>query len=183
MQPCSARYCSAESAGRSVLKGINRAYDLQETRPWWKRWLLGLAIALLAEGVLALGLAFLVAAQVLGHLAASSPETPGYFWLVSSFSRWPLAVVVLLLQAALVYRIAPCGKAPWRWASSGGAVVFAIGWSCASALFTLYADLVGAYTAVFGALGGIVVLLVWFQVTAYAVLIGAEMNAVLDMRP
>jgi membrane protein len=62
-----------------------------------------------------------------------------------------------------------------------GAVVFAVGWLGASALFTLYADLVGAYTAVFGALGGIVVLLVWFQVTAYALLIGAEINAALSM--
>ena len=58
-----------------------------------------------------------------------------------------------------------------------GAVVFAVGWLAASALFTLYADLVGAYAAVFGALGAMVVLLVWFQVTAYTLLIGAEMNA------
>ena len=95
-------------------KGINCAYDLHGRRPWWKRWLLGLGIALLAEAVLTLGLAFLVVAQVLGHMAASSPETPGYFWLIASFSRWPLAIVVLLLQAALVYRIAPCGRVPWR---------------------------------------------------------------------
>jgi membrane protein len=118
---------------------------------------------------------------VLGHVAAASPETPGSFWLLASFLRWPFAIVVLLLQAALVYRIAPCGSIPWRWVTPG-AFVFAAGWLGASALFTLYADLVGAYAAVFGALGGMVVLLVWFQVSAYALLLGAEMNAGLTGR-
>lgn len=65
---------------------------------------------------------------------------------------------------------------PWRWVTPG-ALVFAVGWLEASALFTLYADPVGAYTTVFGALGGMVVLLAWFQLTAYALLIGAELNA------
>ena len=167
------------SAGASVLKGINRAYELNETRPWWKRWLLGLGIALLAEGVLAVGLAVLVAGQVLGRVAASSAATPASFWQVASLSRWPLALAILLLQAGLVYRIAPCGAIPWRWVTPG-ALVFAIGWLCASVLFTMYADLVGAYTAVFGVLGGIVVLLVWFQLTAYALLLGAELNAALN---
>ena len=166
------------SAGASVLKGINRAYDLDERRPWWKRWVLGLSIALLAEGVLALGLVLLVGAQMLGNMAAASPETPGTFWLAASLSRWPLVMLVLLLQAALVYRIAPCGAIPWRWVTPG-AVVFAVGWLGASTLFTLYADFVGAYTAVFGVLGGIVVLLAWFQITAYALLSGAELNAAL----
>jgi membrane protein len=166
------------SAGASVLKGINRAYDLDETRSWWKRWLLGLAIALLAEGVLCVSLALLVGAQIVGHLAAASGEAPGTFWLVASASRWPLAMLVLLLQGALVYRIAPCGDIPWRWVTPGAAV-FTAGWIGASAVFNVYADLVGAYTAVFGILGGIVVLLVWFQITAYALLLGAELNAVL----
>jgi len=169
------------SAGASVLKGINRAYDLDESRPWWTRWLLGLCIALLAETVLTAALALLVAAQVVGHVAASSPETPHTFWLIAAFSRWPLVTIVLLLQAALVCRIAPCGTVPWRWVTPG-ALVFAVGWMSASALFNLYADLVGAYTAVFGVLGGVVVLLAWFQISAYALLLGAQLNAVLTHR-
>jgi len=170
------------SARASVLKGINRAYDLVEHGHGGNDGLLGLGLALLAEGVLSVSLALLVGAQVLSHIAASSPETPNTFWHLASSSRWPLAVAVLLLQAALVYRIAPCGAIPWRWVTPG-AVVFAVGWICATALFTLYADFVGAYTAVFGVLGGVVVLLAWFQITAYALLFGAELNAVLTGGP
>jgi membrane protein len=118
---------------------------------------------------------------LLGRIAAG-PQAPDWLWLVGSLARWPLIVAVLLLQAGLVYRIAPCGSVAWRW-STPGAVVFAGGWLCASALFNLYADLIGAYAAIFGVLGGVVVLMVWFQITAYALLIGAELNAVLTRWP
>lgn len=77
-----------------------------------------------------------------------------------------------------MYRIAPCGAVPWRRVTPG-AVVFVVGWLSASALLNAYADFVGAYTAIFGVLGDVVVLLVWFQVTAYALLFGAELNAAL----
>jgi membrane protein len=73
----------------------------------------------------------------------------------------------------------------WRHSLALGApvaLVFGVGWLCASALFAVYADLVGAYTPVFGVLGGIVVLLVWFPIIAYALIIGAELNtAVRDL--
>jgi len=73
-----------------------------------------LGIGLLGIG-LAFGLAVLVGAPVIGQVVATSPGTPHAFWLVASISRWSLIVSVLLLQAALVYRIALCGVIPWCW--------------------------------------------------------------------
>jgi membrane protein len=165
------------SAGAAVLKGVNRAYNLQEHRSWWTRWLLGLGIALLAECILGAGLTLLGAAQIFGYFA-STRETPATFWLLAAAARWPLALLVLLLQASFVYRLAPSETIPWR-SVLPGAMVFAAGWLVASALFNAYVDMIGVYAPVFGFLGGVVVLLVWFQITAYSLLLGAELNAAL----
>jgi membrane protein len=81
----------------------------------------------------------------------------------------------------IVFRVAPNSKQPWRWATAG-AVLFAAGWLLASSLFVVYVNWAGGYASSYGVLGGVVVLLLWLQVTAYALLVGAELNAVIEQR-
>jgi len=90
-----------------------------------------------------------------------------------------MLVIILLAEAMVVYRVAPNDKPAWRFITPG-AVLFAVGWLGASTLFVLYVDKAGGYASTYGFLGGVVVLLLWLQITAYALLMGAELNDLLE---
>src|SRR5205807_660235 len=83
------------------------------------------------------------------------------------------------VEASVVYRVAPNSKPPWGLITPG-ALVFVVGWLLASTLFVLYVDRTGGYAGTYGVLGGVVVLLLWLQLTAYALLLGAELNDLLE---
>jgi membrane protein len=95
---------------------------------------------------------------------------------LASFARWPLLLVVLMVEATVVYRVAPDSRLPWRWVTPG-AVIFGVGWLGASFLFVAYVKFAGGYASSYGVIGGVVVILLWLQLTMYALLLGAEVNA------
>jgi membrane protein len=166
--------------GATLLKAMNRIFGLEETRPWWERHVVGLSMGLLAGSAIVLALLLLAAGQLIGQALGGSAG-PGWFWAIAGFARWPLLVAVLMTEAMIVFRVAPNSKQPWRWATAG-AVLFAAGWLLASSLFVVYVNWAGGYASSYGVLGGVVVLLLWLQVTAYALLVGAELNAVIEQR-
>ena len=167
----------AAGGGASLLKATNRVFELEETRPWWERYLVGLGMSLLSAGVVVVAVALLMAGQVLTHWASSAGDPP-WFWFLAGFARWPLLLLVLMAQATVVFRVAPNQKQPWRLVTAG-TLLFGLGWLAASALFVAYVNLAGGYAATYGALGGVIVLLLWLQITAMALLSGAELNAIL----
>ena len=168
----------AAGSGATLLKAMNRVYEIEETRPFWERYLVGLWLTLLAGAVLAAVVLVLSAGQIVGQQAGGE-AAPGWFHAVAGFARWPLLLVVLLLEASVVFRVAPNAKPRWR-VVSPGALVFVAGWMVASALFVIYMDRSGGYAGTYGVLGGVVVLLLWLQITAYALLLGAELNDLLE---
>src|SRR5579864_6916802 len=147
----------AAGSGATLLKAMNRIYEIEETRPFWERYLVGLWLTLLGGGVLAAVLVVLSASQLVGQQAGGD-SAPPWFQAVAAFMRWPLLLLVLLLEASVVFRVAPNAKPRWR-IISPGAVVFVGGWVVASALFVIYVDKSGGYAGTYGVLGGVVVLL------------------------
>jgi membrane protein len=170
----------AAGSGASLLKAMNRIYEIKETRPFWERYLVGLWLTLLAGLVLVMVVLIMGLGQVVSQQAGGdSGLDPGWLQALSAFARWPLLVLVLLLEAMVDYRVAPNSKPPWGLITPG-ALVFVIGWLLASTLFVLYVDKTGGYAGTYGVLGGVVVLLLWLQITTYALLLGAELNDVLE---
>lgn len=97
--------------------------------------------------------------------------------VVAQVLRWALLVAVVIVALAVVYRIAPDRDAPrFRWVSPG-AVVATVLWVAGSVAFSLYVNNFGSYNATYGALASVVVLMLWLYLTAYIVLLGAEINA------
>ena len=91
--------------------------------------------------------------------------------------RWLLLVLVLVVALAVVYRLAPDRDAPrFKWVSVG-AVVATVLWIVGSLVFSLYVNNFGKYGNTYGALAGVVVLLLWLYLTSYVILLGAEINA------
>jgi membrane protein len=168
----------AAGSGATLLKAMNRIYEIEETRPFWERYLVGLWLTLLGGSVLAGVILLMSAGQMLGQQAGGD-AAPGWFWPVASFARWPLLLAILVVEAGVVFRVAPNSKPAWRFITPG-ALLFALGWLLASALFVVYVDKAGGYGGTYGVLGGVVVLLLWLQLTAFALLLGAELNDLLE---
>ena len=168
----------AAGGGATLLKAMNRIYEIEETRSFWHRYLVGLWLTLVGSAVMLLTLIFVAVGQ-LTKQQVGGDEAPAWFWALAGFIRWPMLLLILLLEAGIAYRVAPNARPRWRFITPG-ALLFAVGWLMASSLFVLYVDKAGGYAATYGFLGGVVVLLLWLQITAYALLLGAELNDLLE---
>jgi membrane protein len=164
---------SASGGVGNLVQAVNTAYDEEETRGFIKRKLLalGLTLGAILFVVVAVGLVA-VAPAALDSLVGSGPLR----WGVEA-GRWILLLVALCIALAVIYRWAPDRDAPqFRWVSVG-AVVATVIWLIASLGFSLYVDNFGKYSETYGALAGVVVLLLWLWITNFIVLLGAEINA------
>jgi membrane protein len=164
----------------SVVKAVNRAYGRLETRPFWKVRLISLVLVLASGVVLAGMLLLVVLGGKLGDAIAAKAGFGAAFDWIWNIARWPLAFLVVLLLFALIYYLAPNAEVrSWKWITPG-ALVGALAWLAASGLFALYTSFSDSYSRTYGALAGGIVLLLWLNYSAWAVLFGAELNSELD---
>jgi membrane protein len=164
---------SASGGIGNLITAINIAYDEQRNRGFVREKLLAVGLTVAAVVFLLLVMTLVAgvpaAFQVIGLGG-------GWRWLVEVL-RWVLLAALVAVALAVLYRVAPHRSAPqFRWVSVG-AVVATILWLLASVGFSLYVSLFGNYAKTYGALAGVVVLLLWLWITSYAVLLGAEINA------
>jgi membrane protein len=134
-------------------------------------------VVALAAGLFML-LAFAVVAVVPLGLSVS-PLSPTVQAVVS-FARWPVLAMLCIAALGMLYRFAPCRRAAkWRWVSPGAAVATAL-WLVSATGFSFYVSYFPSYNQALGLLGTIMMLLTWSYLTAFAVLLGAELNAELE---
>jgi membrane protein len=171
---------AASGAVGTVVKAVNRAYDRIETRPFWKVRLISIVLVG-ASGIVTAGMLLLIVlGGKLGDAIAAKAHFGGAFTWFWNIFRWPLAFVVVLLLFALIYYLAPNeDQRSWKWVTPGS-VVGAVMWLLLSGLFALYTAFSGSYSKTYGSLAGGIVLLLWLNYSAWAVLFGAELNAELD---
>ena len=164
---------SASGGMGNLMTAINICYDEEEGRGLVKKRLIALALTVGAI-VFFLIVVSLVAVlpAVLGFLG-----TNGIVLFFVQAIRWVLIVVVITIALAVLYRVAPDRDAPkLRWVSVGAGVATLL-WLVASVGFSLYVSIAGSYAKTYGTIAGIVILLLWLFITAYAILLGAEINA------
>jgi membrane protein len=164
---------SASGGVGNIMSAVNFAYDEEETRGLVKRKLLSLVLTLGAIVFVVVAIALVaVTPALLDSLVDAGPLRWGLETL-----RWVGLLVAMSAALAILYRVAPDREAPQlRWVSVG-AVVATVVWLLASLGFSLYVDNFGSYNKTYGALAGVVVLLLWLWITMYVVLLGAEINA------
>jgi membrane protein len=167
---------SASAGMRTLMEALNVAYNEEERRGMIRFYgtALLLTLAAIFGTIIAIGLVIglPVVLKFLGLDTALS-------WLIS-IAAWPILIVTMLLGLAIVYRYAPSRDKPrWRWVS-WGAVVATLLWIVGSVAFSIYVTRFGNYNETYGSVGAIVILLMWFLLSSYAVLIGAELNAEME---
>jgi membrane protein len=171
---------AASGAMNAVIKAVNRAYERVETRPFWKTRLIALLLVALSGLVLAGLMLLIVFGGPLGEAIAEQAGLGGAFDLVWGIVRWPIAFLAILTFFALTYYVAPnVDVRDWKWLTPG-ALVGSLAWLALSGLFALYTSLSDSYSRTYGALASGIVLLLWLNYSAFALLFGAELNAELD---
>jgi membrane protein len=171
---------AASGAMGSVIKAVNRANERLETRPFWKVRLIAIVLVVLS-GITTAGVFLLiVVGGKLGEAISKKANLGGAFDLLWGILRWPIAFVAILLFFALVYYLAPNKDVrDWKWISPGS-LVAAVFWLLLSGLFAIYVTFAGNYTKTYGTLATGVILLLWLNYSAFALLFGAELNSELD---
>jgi membrane protein len=166
------------TASAMLITAVNVCYDEEETRGFLsfnlRALALGAGLALFGTTALAL---FAVLPAALAVLPVADP-----WHEVLGFLRWPILAGVAILALAIVYRYAPNRAEPrWRWISWGAVAATSL-WLAGSISFTIYVSRIGSHDKTYGSLGALIILLLWFYLTAYVILAGAELNAEVERR-
>ncbi|MCQ0969512.1 YihY/virulence factor BrkB family protein [Paracoccus sp. TK19116] len=167
---------SASKGMSSLMEGLNVAYDEDEERGFVSKtiWTLGLTLFLIVGLVLGLVAAVALPA-ILDFLSL-----PNWLTTVLALSQWVILAVLTVSGLAVIYRYGPSREnAEWRWLSPG-AIAACIIWLIASVAFSIYVGNFGSYNESFGSMAGVIILLMWLWISAYIILLGAELNAEME---
>jgi membrane protein len=169
---------SVSNLTQAIFAALNIAYEEPERRSLLRFYLSAFTFAILGILSGALMLLAIVYVPILFAYAGYS-ET---FELVVKIARWPLLALIVLMLLALLYRYGPCRRsAKWRWVTVGSLFATVL-WLIASAGFSFYVSHFANYDRIYGSLGAVVVLLFWLYLSFYIVLLGAEINAELELQ-
>jgi membrane protein len=170
---------TSSSAITAIVDSLNRAYDVEEGRPFWK--VRGIAI------LLTIGLSVFIIVSIV--LLTFGPQIGGWianqvglgwaFQATWNILRWPVIVFLMILAMAILYYVAPDVEQEWKWITPGS--IFAvIGWIAGSLGFSYYVNNFGSYNATYGSIGAVIVLLTWMYFSGFLILVGGEINAEIE---
>ncbi len=168
------------SGGMSTIsQTLDITYDVSERRPYWKQklnalWLTLAVVALLVAALVLITYGPMIADAIFGGIGGSS--VVAWVWKIV---QWPVAVLFVFLAFSLMYKFAPDVYQKWAWISPG-AVVGVFLWLVASFGFRVYLHFFNSYSMTYGALGTVIIMLVWLYISGAAILIGSEINAEIE---
>ncbi|MDP8947343.1 MAG: YihY/virulence factor BrkB family protein [Actinomycetota bacterium] len=169
---------AASGAFAALISALNRAYDVQETRPFWKVRGIAILMTLGLSVLILIGVLLLVLGPQIGATIANLFGLGDLFLLVWGIARWPVALLFMVFTVALLYYFAPDVDQPFRWITPGGLIGVLL-WVLASVAFNFYVSNFGSYNKTYGAIGAVIVLLLYLYISSLTILFGATLNATL----
>jgi membrane protein len=170
---------SSSSAMTAVITTLNAAYDITEWRPWWQTRLLAIGLSISLAVFTVAALVMIIGGADLGRTIASALNLGPAFEWTWAVVRWPVALGFVVFAVNLVYHFAPNADTRWVWISPGSLLATGL-WLLSSLGFKLYVQQVSNVALVHGAIGSIIVLMLWLYLSGFALLVGAELNAEID---
>ena len=163
----------------TIIDGLNQTYGVKETRRLWEVYGMAFLLTVAASLLFMLALILMIIGPRLSqYLAARQVGMPFLETLLSGGVRWGVVCACLWVYTSVVYWLVPNIKLPWYWLSPGS--VFAvIGWVVISQGFRFYVENFANYNKTYGALGGVIVLMVWLDLTGVVLLVGGQINGVI----
>ncbi|MBU3093191.1 YihY/virulence factor BrkB family protein [Clostridium sp. CM028] len=169
---------SGSSGFRAIIKGLNKAYDEEETRPFWKTlaisilFMLGLVVAIIV------GVALVVFGQMIGGVIATRLNLSSKFILDWDIIRYLVSLGGMSVTFAALYHYTPCRRLTWIEVIPG-AIVSTLGWLISSLGFAYYVNNFNNYSGLYGGIGAVIVLMLWLYIISIIILLGGEVNALL----
>jgi membrane protein len=170
---------SASRGVDAIRTALNLAYDVKETRPFWKTQALAIAVTILGAVLVPLSVTAFALGGTAGQWIADHLGVARYYAVIWSFLRWPITGLLIMLVVALLYYLLPDVKQEWRFMTPGS-VVGTVLWLGATWGFTQYAENFGTYDVTYGSIGGVIVLMTWLYITGIVFILGGEINAALE---
>ncbi|WP_043529799.1 YihY/virulence factor BrkB family protein [Litchfieldella xinjiangensis] len=167
---------SSSKGTKGLMEGLNIAYDELDERGMIKKTLLTLVLTAGGIVMTVVALGTVTAIPVLVDLLGLD----GVIGTAINIARWPLLLAVVMVGLAVLYRYAPDRQEPrWQWTSPGSTVAVVL-WVIGSIGFSLYVRNFASYNETYGSLGAVIILLMWFWLSAFIVLMGAELNSEME---
>jgi membrane protein len=170
----------ASTAMGAIIEGLNVAYDVKETRAWWKRTLLAIVLTIALAVLIIAALALMFYGSRIAEGIANRYGLGAAFTAAWTVLRWLFVLVFVFLAFQLIYYFAPdLHEQQLRWLTPGAAVGVIL-WLLVSFLFGSYLNFYNTYSVVYGSLGAVIILMLWFYLTGVTILIGGEVNALIE---
>jgi len=178
---------AASSGINALAQALNAAYEVPETRPWWKVRLISIALTVAIAVLIISALLLVLYGGQLGHFLATLVHQGYAFTVAWKVLQWPISLTFVFIAFSFIYQFGPnlsvkrhSGGLPAsdfrrRWFSPG-VVVAVILWMIVSLGFRLYLHFFNSYSATYGSLGALIILMLWFYLTGAAILLGGEIN-------
>lgn len=174
---------AASGATAAMMQACNRIHRVRETRPFWQhRLLIAVGLTLLLGLLVLIAFALLIFGGQLGGLFAAFIGLEAEFSLIWNLARWPIILVALILAVGMLYWLGPNARRPFRWLTPGSVIAILL-WLLFTGLFGLYVANFNNYSNSYGAIAGVIVLLVWLNYSSLVILIGALIDQVLEGAP
>lgn len=182
---------AASSGFNALAQALNSAYDVPETRSWWKLRLISIGLTVAIAVLIVSALVLVLSGGRLGNSVATWANQDFAFTVVWKILQWPISLAFVFMAFSLIYQFGPnvgarrSGKRirasdfRRRWLSPG-VVVAVILWLLVSLGFRLYLHFFNSYSATYGSLGALIILMLWFYLTGAAILLGGEINCELE---
>lgn len=167
---------TASSAVAGLADGLNHAYEVAESRPYWKVRGVAILLTIALSIFMIASIVLLIFGPQIGRYLAQLVGFGAAFELIWNILRWPVILLFVSAAIAAIYHWAPDTHEPWRWITPGS--IFAVvSWLLASLGFSYYVNSFGSYDTTYGSIGALIVLLTWMYVSGLVILIGGQINA------
>jgi membrane protein len=171
---------SSSGAMVSIITTLNAAYDVTESRPWWKTRLLAIGLTVGIAFFVLISMFLVIAGPSMAENIAARMNLGAAFTWTWWILQWPVVFALVATAIGVVYYFAPDVEQDWVWITPGS-VLATLLWLVASIALKLYYQFVpGAANPAYGAIGGIMALMLWFYASGIALLLGAEVNAEIE---
>lgn len=172
---------TASSGFRAVIKGVNKAHDIKETRSFIKRSAIAILFTFALTVIITLTLAMLVFGDLIGQYMLSILPYHKAIKIGWNLLRYAMVILMMIAIFASIYRFTPAKKIKWRQVFPG-AIVSTLGWILVSLAFSYYINNFSNYSRLYGSLGAVFILMTWIYITSMILIVGAEVNSVLMLR-
>ena len=168
----------SSSGFKAVIKGLNKAYGVKETRSYIKLKLISMIYTILLSLIVIATLFLFVFGDVIGDFFIKILEHPEFIYYIWNMLRYVVVILIMILFFMFLYNATPCVRLGWLEVIPG-AVITTLGWISISYIFAYYVNNFSNYSRLYGSLGAVFMFMTWMFITSMILILGGEINAVL----